>query len=97
MSGLHRLIAAAKQKATMEQLEHISATVKQTTAKEQFQQLNEAVKQKSSIEQLEHIITMVEQKARNERFQAAHCGCEAEGDDRAARAYQHYCGIECDE
>ena len=80
----------------MEQLEHISATVEQTTAKQRFQQLNAAVKQKASIEQLEHIITMVEQKARNERFSAAHCGCEADGDDTAARVYQRHCGTEGD-
>ena len=59
--------------------------------------LRVVVKQKATIEQLEHISIMVEQKARNERFSAAHCGCEADGDDTAARVYQRHCIAEGNE
>ena len=69
------------QKATIDQLVHVSATVHQKATNERFQQFTAAVKRNATIEQFKHISTMVEQGATNERFQAAHCGCEAEGDD----------------
>ena len=85
------------QKATMKQLEHVSATVHQKATNERFQQFAAAVKRKATIEHVEHSCTMVEQGTTNERFQAAHCGYGAEGDDRAARAFQRYCSPEGDE
>ena len=97
MSGFKQLTAAVKQKATIKQLEHISTMVEQKATNELFQQLTAAAKQKATIAQLEHISTMVEQKSTKELVQAAHCGCGAEGDDRAARANQRDCGAEGDE
>ena len=58
-----------KQKATIEQLEHIGAIVEQKATNVRFQQFAAAVKQKATIEQPKHTSTMVEQKATNERLQ----------------------------
>ena len=57
-----------KQKATLEQLGHISAMVEQNATNERFQQHTAAVKQKATIEQFGHISAIVEQKAMNERL-----------------------------
>ena len=62
-----------------------------------FKQLTAAVKQRATIEQLEHNRVIVGQNATNERVSAARGSCEAESDERVARAYQHHGGAEGDE